>query len=308
MTLTKLECACIKGHRLARETNFARGGISDETEWIGFGLSVLLQVGRLVRSTRLQPLEPLIDFKLDGSPVTNVEHEIETLVHDRLTDFWSDAVFLGEERGGRIPEQGIAVALDPVDGTWSLINRTETCATSLAVFRDGKPFLGMVLNPVTGELGYAAKKVGTRLIQFSVFDEENVACSLPLERVRPESVQVNLHPHRNAYVLISSLYEEWRQSGLTMVKLPGGSPSWAMLEAAKGSFVYVNLWLERRTEPYDLAAGVMLVRGAGGDVIDLAGMSIDAMNHRGPFIASVDEDARCKVAAIARDTLEIPEI
>jgi fructose-1,6-bisphosphatase/inositol monophosphatase family enzyme len=308
MTLTELESACINGHKQGRGTNFTVGAIFDETEWAGFGLSVLLEVGRMVRRTRLLPMKQLIDFKPDGSPVTTLEHEIEALVHGRLTDFWSDAVFLGEEGGGDIPAHGIAVALDPVDGTWSLINRTETCATSLAGFRDGRPFLGMVLNPVTGELAYTTKKIGTRLIQFSVFGEDNMACSLPIDGVRPDSVKVNLHPQRNVKALVSDLYEEWGKEGLKMVKLPGGSPSWAMLEAAKGSFVYINLWSKRPTEPYDLAAGAMLVRGAGGDVTDLTGISIDALDHKGPFIAGINEEARNKVAAIARDTLEIPEI
>jgi fructose-1,6-bisphosphatase/inositol monophosphatase family enzyme len=308
MTLTQLESACIKGHRQGRETKFTAGAIFDETEWAGFGLSVLLEVGQMVRRTRLLPMEQLVDFKPDGSPVTTLEYEIEALVHERLTDFCSEAAFLGEERGGDFPAQGIAVALDSVDGTWSLINRTETCATSLVGFRDGKPFLGMVLNPVTGELAYTTKEIATRLIQFSVFGEDDVACSLPADRVRPESVLVNLHPQRNVKALVGDLYEEWRKGGLNMVKLPGGSPSWAMLEAAKGSFVYVNLWSKRPTEPYDLAAGVMLVRGAGGDVTDLAGMSIDVLDHKGPFIAGIEEEARNKVAAIARDTLENPDL
>ncbi len=308
MTLTQLESACIKGHRQGRETKFTAGAIFDETEWAGFGLSVLLEVGQMVRRTRLLPMEQLVDFKPDGSPVTTLEYEIEALVHERLTDFCSEAAFLGEERGGDFPAQGIAVALDSVDGTWSLINRTETCATSLAGFRDGKPFLGMVLNPVTGELAYTTKEIATRLIQFSVFGEDDVACSLPADRVRPESVLVNLHPQRNVKALVGDLYEEWRRGGLNMVKLPGGSPSWAMLEAAKGSFVYVNFWSKRPTQPYDLAAGVMLVRGAGGDVTDLAGVSIDALDHKGPFIAGIDKEARKKVAAMARDTLENPDL
>ena len=166
----------------------------------------------------------------------------------------------------------------------------------------------MVLNPVTGELAYSTKEVGTRLIQFSVFGEDDVACSLPADKVRPESILVNLHPRRNIKALVGDLYEEWHKGGLNMVKLPGGSPSWAMLEAAKGSFVYVNLWSKRRTEPYDLAAGVMLVRGAGGEVTDLAGLSIDLMNHRGPFVAGIDEPARNKVAAMARDALANPDL
>ncbi len=104
--------------------------------------------------------------------------------------------------------------------------------------------------------------------------------------------------------MVGDLLKEWRESGLNMVKLPGGSPLWAMLEAAKGSFIYVNLWSSRPAAPYDLAAGIMLVRGAGGDVTDLAGSPIGATDHRGAFIAGIDEEARRKIAAIARKSLK----
>ena len=89
-----------------------------------------------------------------------------------------------------------------------------------------------------------------------------------------------------------------------MVKLPGGSPLWSMVEAAKGSFVYVNLWSRRAAQAYDLAAGIMLVRGAGGDVTDLAGTPIQTTDHRGPFVAGIDREARRKVAAIVRNFVD----
>ena len=37
-----------------------------------------------------------------------------------------------------------------------------------------------------------------------------------------------------------------------MLKLSGGSPAWSLLEAAKGRFVYVNLWTSRPADPFDL--------------------------------------------------------
>jgi fructose-1,6-bisphosphatase/inositol monophosphatase family enzyme len=281
----------------------AAGDAAGESEWLRFGLSVLLETGRMVRSVRLLSMEDVVRIKPDGSPVTRHEHEIEAMVHNRLTDFSRKATFVGEEHGGNLPIRGIAVALDPVDGTWSLVNRTETCTTGLAFFRDGAPFLGMVLNPVTGELGYAAPETGARLLQLSLFGEEDVACQLPNDRTPPQTPLVNLHPHRHVGALVGDLLKEWRKSGLNMVKLPGGSPLWAMLEAAKGSFVYVNLWSSRPAAPCDLAAGIMLVRGAGGDVTDLAGNPIGATDHRGAFIAGVDEEARRKIAAIVRKSL-----
>ena len=224
VTLTKLERACIDAHRTGSKLDPAAGTIAGDLEWLRFGLSVLLETGRMVRRVRLLPMEDVVRIKPDGSPVTRHEHEIEAFVHDRLTEFSRGAAFVGEEHGGSLPTRGIAVALDPVDGTWSLVNRTETCATGLVFFRDGDPFLGVVLNPFTGELGYAAAETGTRLLQFSLFGEEDVACPLPADRASPQTLLVNLHPHRHVGALVGDLLEEWRKGGLNMVKLPGGSP------------------------------------------------------------------------------------
>ncbi len=88
---------------------------------------------------------------------------------------------------------------------------------------------------------------------------------------------------------------------MRMVRSPGGSPAWALLEAAKGSFVYVNLWSKRPAEAFDLAAACLLVRGAGGEITDLDGTPIDLVSHAGPFVAAVDEDHRRIVAELVRD-------
>ena len=77
----------------------------------------------------------------------------------------------------------------------------------------------------------------------------------------------------------------------------------ALLEAAKGSFVYVNLWSKRPAEVYDLAAGTLLVRQAGGEVTDLEGRPIDSLHHQGPFVAGIDGQARAKVASITRQAM-----
>ncbi len=53
-----------------------------------------------------------------------------------------------------------------------------------------------------------------------------------------------------------------------------------------------------------MAAGIMLVRGAGGDVTDLARTPIETTDHRGPFVAGIDEEARCKVAALVRNSVD----
>jgi fructose-1,6-bisphosphatase/inositol monophosphatase family enzyme len=90
-----------------------------------------------------------------------------------------------------------------------------------------------------------------------------------------------------------------------MVRSPGGSPAWALLEAAKGSFVYVNLWSNRPAAAFDLAAACLLVRGSGGDVVDLDGKPINSVSHAGPFVAAVDADSRRIVTSFVRSVPEL---
>lgn len=210
---------------------------------------------------------------------------------------------LGEESGGRIPSTGTAVAIDPIDGTWALLNRMETCACSLIFLRDLIPFLGMVQNPVTGELGYAFSNNRSRLLQFSIFGEQDIAYDLPLERIRPQSVLLNIHPQKRADLLTDKLFPLWREGDLNMVRMSGGSPAFALLDVAKGGFSYVNLWSDKASTAYDLLAGILIVRSAGGDVVDLAGKSVKDIGHRGPFVASINAEQRDLLTQLASQAL-----
>lgn len=57
----------------------------------------------------------------------------------------------------------------------------------------------------------------------------------------------------------------------------------------------------RRTkEPFDLAAGLLIVRAAGGDVIDLNGNAVSPIEHSGVFIAGTDRAYLRELATIIR--------
>ena len=82
-------------------------------------------------------------YKDDGSPATRLEADIESLQPRRVGKFEPCAVVVGEETGGVLSSSGIEIAIDPVDGTWAFLSGTETYTTTLAVFRDGAPVLGI---------------------------------------------------------------------------------------------------------------------------------------------------------------------
>ena len=297
MTLNELERHCLET-LLTGDNGPVPTGEARE-DWITFGLHVMVYAGRLVRESRLASAVDL-GYKADGSPVTLLEERIERELESRLRLFALGAVVVGEETGGSLPEVGIGVAIDPVDGTWSFLSRTETLATVMAVFRDGDVFLGMAVNPATGEVGYAVRGGGARLLQLPVFGAEAFAADLPMPRMDSGATLVNVQPGQPSGPLVAALYQAWHGGEVRFVRSPGGSPSWALLEAAKGSYVYVNLWGKRRAEAFDLAAGVLLVEGAGGKVVDLNGKPIDPVHHEGPFVASVEEESRHTVIEIVR--------
>jgi fructose-1,6-bisphosphatase/inositol monophosphatase family enzyme len=296
MTLTTLEDHCIDSYRRTGDCWPEDGRHAENDAWIQFALAAVLHAGGLVRELRIAPLSGKASFKADASPVTAQEHEIEEMVRAQLSRFCPDATFVGEESGGAVQANGISVAVDPVDGTWALLNRMSTCSVVIAAFRDGKPFVGAVANPATGEIGYTSTDRPSRLIQLDWMGN-NLAVDMPLDRVQTGSTLVNVHPSRDAGPLLERLMTAWQSSHIQMVRMEGGSPAAALLDAAKGGFVYVNLWDKRPSEPFDLAAGVMLVRNAGGRVVDASGRDIDSSSHAGLFVAGVHQSAREQIVS-----------
>jgi myo-inositol-1(or 4)-monophosphatase len=305
MQLNDLEVRTLTAWRHRKNGDGALSAPDDIDAWIGLALRLALLASRHVRASRLGDLHGPIDFKSDLSPRTAVELQVEQIILRELARTPVPVTFIGEETSSGPGTCSISLAVDPVDGTWSLLNRTETAATSLALARDGQTFLGVVANPATGEIAYAAEERTPRLLQLSAFGEADRAVSLPIPRVGPEGLLVSLHPQRAAGPVAKALARAWQAGELDMVRSAGGAPSLGLLEVAKGNFVYLNLWDRRESAAWDLAAGLMLVRAAGGEAVDLEGQPVRHIGHRGPFVASLDAADRARVVELTRRALAL---
>jgi fructose-1,6-bisphosphatase/inositol monophosphatase family enzyme len=268
-----------------------------------FALRLSLMASRLVRSLRLGDLEESVSIKEDGSPVSALERRIEEMIAAELRSGVASIELVGEETRNGDPGDGLVLAVDPIDGTWSLLNRTETAATSLALLKDGEPFLAVIANPATAEIAYAVAGHVPRLLQLGAFGEPDRAVDLPIPPAGPRGLLVSLHPQRAASAVVGELSRAWREGELDMVRAPGGAPSLGLLEAAKGSFVYVNLWDRRDSEPWDLSAGLTLLRAAGGEALDKDGNPVKGIGHRGPLIAALHAEDRDLVASLIQRAL-----
>jgi fructose-1,6-bisphosphatase/inositol monophosphatase family enzyme len=300
--LTAIERAAIDGHRRSLDAAPPTDAGADDVA-LYLGIRLLLEAGQLVRERRGKTAQAGVTIKEDGSPATEVEHRIESRLRSWLSAVGSDAVVVGEETGGVLPTAGTAIAIDPIDGTRAFLAETETYSTTLALIRDGEVVLGMVSNPTAGEIAYAVAGGASRLIRLSTFGEPDEAGALKRPSTPERPLLVNFHPSRRGADVVAALYRAWGQREVAMVRSPGGSPAWALVEAARGHFVYANLWSKRAAEAFDLAAGVLVVRQAGGDVCDLDGEPIDALRHRGPFVAGMDPQMLSRLAGLMRGNL-----
>lgn len=284
-----------------REGEFPPQPTGDErADWMNFGISVVLQAGRLLRSNGPNVDVREVDLKGDGSPVTRLDHQVEDMVRAALEVVHPGTAVVGEEGGGELPADGPAVAIDPVDGTWAYISGTGTAVTTLAVFNDRMPFFGVISNPSAGEIAYAESGGQGRFIQLAVFGEPDAAYGLPLGGADSSKILVNVQPSLKAQAAVGALYDAWDRRQIQYVRSPGGSPAWALFEVAKGRFSYLNLWSERPAEPFDLTAGVLMVRAAGGEVVGLDGEPVDLVRHAGPFVAGIQPEARATLLEILR--------
>ena len=271
----------------------------DPQAWVAFGLLCSLEAGCVLR-VRSAAFDEHVETKGDGSPVTHLERVVELGIRERLQRFERSAAFLGEETGGTLPDCGYAVAVDPVDGTWGLLSGTASWACVITVLCDGEPFAGFVANPVTGELAYALRGGRARLVRLSAFGEPPAAHTLPTSSPGGNGLLVCLHPDPDAKALRTTLHEAWRRGELDVVRSPGGSPAWSLVEAARGHYVTLNAWSSTPAQPFDLAAGALILRSAGGEVVDASGKPIDATRHAGPWLAGIDADKRSRVAELVR--------
>jgi myo-inositol-1(or 4)-monophosphatase len=211
----------------------------------------------------------LID-KGDLGFATVVDLEIERLVRGYLRELTPEIPFLGEEGGGSGMMADAVWVLDPIDGTANYADGSPLCSVSLALVRRGRPVLGVVDAPLVGErfvavegegafcngkrIEIAAREVGDPLVALSDFAfgrkhrETNRLRFAVIEELVRRSMRLRIH-------------------GSVALDL-----AWLAAGRMSATIALSNL-------PWDVSAGVLLVREAGGAVFDVDGTPHDARSR-----------------------------
>lgn len=234
--------------------------------------------GKVLAQYFRKPLD--VETKSDASPVTAADRDAEIAMRALIEDAFPDHGILGEELDRRNPGAPLTWVLDPIDGTKSFITGKPTFGILVSLALDGVPVLGIIDQPIIRErwIG-AAGKAAT----FNAAPCRVRACAGLADAVM-YTTSPYLFPGDDSYAF-------QRLRGQVRHALYGGDCySYGLLAAGHADVV-----VESCLKPYDYAALVPVVEGAGGIITDWDGKALTLASD-GRVIAA--GDARVHEAAL----------
>ncbi len=225
-----------------------------------------------------------VSLKGPANFVTAADRRAEEILREELELARPGYGFLGEEGGARTGSDTThRWIVDPLDGTLNFLHGIPHFAISIGLERDGTIVAGVVYNPANDELFTAERGKGAflndtrlRVAGRKRLADAVVACALP----HPGRGDVLLS--RGEHIAVQGKVAGLRRFGAAALDL-------AWVAAGR-----LDAYWERSLSPWDMAAGIALVREAGGFVTDVEGG--EAMLTLGGIVAGNE--------AIHRDLLQ----
>jgi myo-inositol-1(or 4)-monophosphatase len=202
-----------------------------------------------------------VSLKGPANFVTAADRRAEEILHEELLQARPGYGFHGEEGGRRGgPDKTHTWIVDPLDGTTNFLHGIPHFAISIALQRDDTIVAGLIYNPANDDMFTAERGKGAflndqrlRVAGRKRLADSIVACGLP-------------HHGRGDLVLAS------RELAVVQEKVAGlrrfGAAALDLAWVAAGRY---DVYWERDLAPWDIAAGLILVREAGGYATDLDG-------------------------------------
>jgi len=207
--------------------------------------------GRLALSYLRQnkPLE--IETKGPQDFVTAVDKAVELLIRKRLEEAFPYHAILGEEFGLDREGERIVWVLDPIDGTSNFMRDRPSWCVSIGAAIEGQPVLGVIYDPVKDELYSAAAGRGaTRNGEPITVNMESSAGKSVFGVGFTRGKSVAAHARQINHILEHGC--EYRRFG---------SSAMMLAQVADGR---LDGYADARTSVWDVIAGLVLVREAGG--------------------------------------------
>ncbi|MGE6334558.1 inositol monophosphatase family protein [Stenotrophomonas sp. NPDC077659] len=237
-------------------------------------VTVMVKAARLAGNVllrninKLEALNVVQKGRMDYA--SEVDADAEKVIVKELKRAYPDYGVFGEEGGVQGGHRNMWV-IDPLDGTSNYLRGVPHYCVSIALVENGEPTDAVIFDPLRNELFTASRGAGAVLNdrRIRVADRKDLGGTMihtgfaPRERARA-STQLK------AVDALLVQAEDIRRSGS------------AALDLAYVACGRADAYFEAGVKAWDIAAGVLLVREAGGKVCDFKGAPLARMDNRGP--------------------------
>jgi len=203
--------------------------------------------------------------KSRNNPVTTADYEADALLKEKLRGAFPEFGWLSEESKDN-PERldkEVVWVVDPIDGTKEFITGIPEFVISIGLVQNGQPVVGVLFNPVKGEMYAASKGNGAYL------NGRKLSVSTT-EELSQASLLVSRTETRNGHVdKFTDHIKEFKPTGSVAYKLG--------LAAAGVGDVFVSVYSKNE---WDICAGDIIVQEAGGTMTDIYGKPVTYNNRK----------------------------
>ena len=235
-----------------------------------------------------RPEEFDIETKAPNDFVSNIDKTAEAIIVDQIRETYPDHAIIGEEFGAKSGNSEFTWIIDPLDGTLNFLQGIPHFAISIGIMKGRHHEHGIIYDPVRGEEFIASRGSGAQLngkrIRVSArskLEDCVLATGLP-----PGSVENRLDEYMVGLKDLTGSCRGIRRAGSAALDL-------AYVAAGRTD----GFW-EMGLNQWDIAAGIVLVREAGGFVSDLEGG--ESFFNSGDIIAANPKCWRTMVQVLNR--------
>ncbi len=219
---------------------------------------IVIKAGEIIKENFYQPKE--VKFKGEIDLVTKFDIEIENFLRKELENIYHDYIIIGEEQAYNkdLITKPNRIYIDPIDGTTNFVHSIPFVAISIGIIKDNDFYEGIVYNPILNEFFYAKKGQGAFLNKkkISVSSETELKKSLVVT-----GFPYNIRSDEQAFNWNMNIVKKVLKNTLAFRRL--GSAAIDLCYVARGSY---EIFYEMGLKPWDVAAGILIVKEAGGEV------------------------------------------
>ncbi|WP_406663997.1 inositol-1-monophosphatase [Gallaecimonas sp. GXIMD1310] len=215
--------------------------------------------GNFIAKSFEQPERVEAEAKGTHDWVTNVDREAERLIIETIRRSYPDHAVVGEESGAD-GDSDFQWIIDPLDGTTNFLRGIPHFCVSIALRVKGRTEQAVVFDPIRNELFSASRGMGAqfngmriRVTKAKELDGTLLATGLPFKQKQHYASYMNI------FTAVFDKAADVRRTGSAALDL-------SYLAAGR-----IDGFFELGLKPWDIAAGELIVREAGGIVSDFNG-------------------------------------